>query len=90
MRVDAYRDGGTISIVENGKELYCVDNRIGSRTKGMVYAGYPTKADVVQGKKAIEEAEDMLTKAFDQTTFTAYKSTILRGLEWLAEEKANV
>lgn len=35
-----YRDGGTIGVsTKNGE--FCIDDRIGSSTKGMIYVGYP-------------------------------------------------
>jgi len=42
LKIDRYRDGGTISIELNNKE-WCIDNRIGSLTKGQFYDGYPKR-----------------------------------------------
>ncbi len=39
-KIDGYLDGGTIKIVTKN-EIYCIDNRIRSNTKGFVYIGYP-------------------------------------------------
>lgn len=53
-RLDRYRDGGTISVKcfrylgqnNTSQELQiCLDNRIGSDSKGKLWLGYPGKTD---------------------------------------------
>ena len=38
--VNYYRDGGTID-VKTDEVDYCIDRRIGTKTEGVVYIGYP-------------------------------------------------
>lgn len=42
--IGRYRDGGTISIKTDIGE-FCIDNRIGSETKGVMFNGYPDKSE---------------------------------------------
>ena len=44
--VDTYRDGGTVSICLGNIE-FCIDRRIASTTKNILYKGYPSKECVV-------------------------------------------
>jgi|GEM_PF-5480408 hypothetical protein len=37
---DGYMDEGTIKIVTN-EEIYCIDSRIGTTTKGSIFFNYP-------------------------------------------------
>jgi len=47
IKTDTYRDGGTTTFIIDGQE-YCIDNRIGSQTKGKLYRGYPTRGELVE------------------------------------------
>lgn len=47
--VETYRDGGTVCISENGVQ-FCIDNRMGSDTKGSLYNNYPTRGSIVHDK----------------------------------------
>jgi hypothetical protein len=38
--IDEYKDGGTILIVTDEGD-YCIDRRLGSKTKGSLFCGYP-------------------------------------------------
>lgn len=40
IKIDGYLDGGTIKVVTND-EIYCIDSRINTKTKGKIYLGYP-------------------------------------------------
>lgn len=40
LKYSIYRDGGTIGVSTKNSE-YCIDNRIRSNTKGMIYVEYP-------------------------------------------------
>jgi hypothetical protein len=39
-KIDGYLDGGTIKIVTTD-EIYCIDSRIKTKTKGSIFFGYP-------------------------------------------------
>ena len=39
-KFNMYSDGGTVEIVTN-RGIFCFDNRIGSKTTGRLYNGYP-------------------------------------------------
>ena len=39
-KIDGYLDGGTIKIVTT-YEIYCIDSRIKTKTKGSIFFGYP-------------------------------------------------
>lgn len=39
-KIDGYLDGGTIKIVTTD-EIYCIDSRIRTKTKGSIFFGYP-------------------------------------------------
>lgn len=39
-KIDGYLDGGTIKIVTTD-EIYCIDSRIKTKTKGNIFFGYP-------------------------------------------------
>ena len=39
-KIESYLDGGTIEIVTTD-EIYCIDNRIRTKTKGSLFFGYP-------------------------------------------------
>lgn len=39
-KIDGWKDGGTIEIVTTD-EIYCIDSRIGTKTKGSIFFGYP-------------------------------------------------
>lgn len=43
VELDSYRDGGTIIIKTREGITYCVDHRIGSKTKGSIFLSYPKK-----------------------------------------------
>ena len=40
IKIDGYLDGGTIKITTK-EEIYCIDRRIGTATKGKIYLDYP-------------------------------------------------
>ena len=44
LKTGMYRDGGTISIETNVGQ-FCIDARIRSKTKGIMYSGYPDKSE---------------------------------------------
>lgn len=60
--ITSYRDGGTISIKVNTgapqipprPDEYCIDRRIGSTTKGKLFAGYPAKGTEIVDKEFIQ------------------------------------
>ena len=39
-KIDVYLDGGTIKIIATD-EIYCIDSRIKTKTKGSIFFGYP-------------------------------------------------
>ena len=39
--LDLYFDGGTIKVVDDNLDTYCIDGRRNTNTKGMIYIGYP-------------------------------------------------
>ncbi len=51
--IDTYKDGGTTEI-KTMFYSYCIDNRIGSTTKGKLYKGYPKKdnSNIISDKDA--------------------------------------
>lgn len=53
IKIGMYRDGGTLSIKTNLGE-FCIDGRIGSKTKGVMYSGYPDKSEPTDGKTALD------------------------------------
>ena len=55
-RIDTYRDGGTFAIATDEGEI-CVDKRIGTNTKGLIYKGYPEKnnSNLISDQKAAKE-----------------------------------
>lgn len=44
LKLNGYLDGGTIMITTN-EDIYSIDSRIRTKTKGYIYLGYPNKDD---------------------------------------------
>lgn len=44
LKIDGYKDGGTIEITTDNK-VFCIDNRICSETKGIIFENYPRGND---------------------------------------------
>jgi hypothetical protein len=44
-RIDYYLDGGTIKIYTDAGE-FCIDYRLGTRTPGVLYPGYPQDTSI--------------------------------------------
>ena len=40
IKISAYKDGGTVKIITTD-EIYYIDSRIGTKTKGSLFLGYP-------------------------------------------------
>ena len=40
IKIDSYKDGGTIEITTD-EGTYCIDDRLCSKTKGSIFCGYP-------------------------------------------------
>ena len=59
-KIEMYLDGGTIEI-ETDKGIFCFDERIGSKTKGRLYDGYP-KSD---NSNLIENSENLETELIE-------------------------
>jgi len=64
IEIDGYKDGGTIKIVTT-EEIYCIDNRIKTKTKGSIFLGYPKddNSNIVSNQKEIKiEIKNSLEK----------------------------
>lgn len=57
IKIDGYLDGGTIKIVTN-EEIYYIDSRIGTTTKGSIFFNYP-KDD---NSNIVEEQDEVKSK----------------------------
>lgn len=58
-----YLDGGTIEITTYDDKIYCYDHRIGTTTRGRLYAGYPKddNSNIIEDSKLEHEVK----QAFD-------------------------
>lgn len=66
IKIDSYRDGGTIKIITDEID-YCIDNRISSTTKGSIYCGYP-EDDNSNLDQYQDEMKEILIKALTEYT----------------------
>ena len=57
IKIDSCLDGGTIKVVTTD-EIYCIDSRIKTRTKGSIFLGYPKddNSNVVSNQEEIKMA----------------------------------
>lgn len=79
LKFDAYKDGGTIEITTD-KGVFCVDNRICTKTKNSLYNGYPKK----DNSNIIENSDDLkkeILNALEKYDDVFYSKTIKRFLE---------
>ena len=53
-KITSYRDGGTIEITTEDNKIYCIDDRIGTDTRGTVYEGYPDNSKPVENQEDIK------------------------------------
>lgn len=63
-KIDGYLDGGTIKIVTTN-EIYCIDSRIKTKTKGSIFFGYPKddNSNIASNQDEIKiEMKDALEK----------------------------
>ena len=63
-KISGYLDGGTIRIVTID-EIYCIDSRLKTKTKGSVFFGYPKddNSNIVPNQDEIKiEIKDALEK----------------------------
>lgn len=61
VRVDTYRDGGTVLIRKDDVE-YCIDHRIDTKTRGFLYKGYPKEGGLVTEPKDLFEFMTLVTE----------------------------
>lgn len=56
IKFDQYLDGGTTEIITNNG-IYCFDSRLGTKTKGKLYNGYPKKdnSNLINDSNEIEK-----------------------------------
>lgn len=47
LKIDTYRDGGTIEIITE-RGTFCIDRRIGSKTLGKLFFGYPSDSNMIE------------------------------------------
>jgi hypothetical protein len=82
MKIDCYRDGGTVVIEDRGVTLY-IDHGIGSKTKGVVYYDYPKdeNARKLSNLRNLMEAKEILEQAYEQSEY--YLPTIAKGILWV-------
>ena len=82
MKIDGYRDGGTVMIEHEGITLY-IDHGIGSKTKGAVFYDYPKdeSARKLSNLRNLIDAREILKQAYDQSEY--YLPTIAKGILWV-------
>ena len=53
--IDSYKDGGTMRL-DTTDGIYCIDDRIRTTTKGVVFKGYPEKdnSDILEALSEYE------------------------------------
>lgn len=68
-KFEMYRDGGTVELTCD-KGVFCFDERIGSKTKGCLYDGYP-KDD---NSNLIENSDDLEKELIE--ALKSYKDNI--------------
>lgn len=74
LKFKMYKDGGTVEISTN-KGIFCFDNRMFNKTKGMIYDGYP-KGD---NSNLIENSEKLkmeLIEKLENYKNESYQSSI--------------
>jgi hypothetical protein len=62
--IRTYLDGGTIEIITE-RGTFCIDRRIGSKTQGKLFFGYPSDSNMIENysdllsqlKESLEEVE---------------------------------
>lgn len=80
-----YLDGGTIELLTE-YEIYCIDKRIRSKTKGFVYLGYPKddNSNMAQNQDRIKEKLIACVETADDSIFKEHKfdfrSSIIKEL----------
>ena len=47
VEISTYRDGGTIEITTD-RGTFCIDRRIGSKTQGKLFFGYPSDSNLIE------------------------------------------
>jgi len=75
-KIDQYKDGGTYELVTTDFGVICIDNRLGSRTKGRLYNGYPKydKTNLIVGFdsfyndiiESLKQTDDQSLKIYEE------------------------
>ncbi len=71
LKIDMYLDGGTLEITTD-LGIYCIDNRIKSKTKGVLYCGYPK-----DNNSNIYDNQELLKGKIINSLKTYYSTRIL-------------
>ena len=82
IKIDGYLDGGTIAIITTDGE-YCIDRRIRTNTKGIIFYGYPKKnnSNIISKQKEIKkELIDAVGKYVANDGDTDWASIIYESL----------
>lgn len=87
IRIDSYRDGGTVFLKDDNIEIY-INGRISAskQAKGAVYDKYPGDDDArkLSDLRNLMEAKELLEKAYAKSEY--YIPTIRKGLQWITNE----
>ena len=59
-KIDSYKDGGTMKL-DTTDGIYCIDDRIRTTTKGVIFKGYPKK----DNSNIIEEQDTIKLKILE-------------------------
>lgn len=80
LRINGFKDGGTIEITTD-KEIYCVDNRIRSKTKGSVFEGYPLdgNSNILSNQNEIKLELIELLKDYDFNEFETDPTELMQS-----------
>ncbi len=76
IELDSYKDGGTMKVKTKSGIIYCIDDRLGSKTKGSIFLDYPKN----DNSNIVNNQEEIRNEII--STLEKYTDDKIDGFDW--------